>query len=312
MTVWKRRIFVGFGVLVLAVAALLWALRSPVPSTPVAVPIPNGYDCITKSPPFVTTADEPPSRNDKDFSLAKAKHYLTNNEAVLPLVQAALTNQWGVPFQFSTDWLTDHFSRDLPQAKRIAQLFSCAGYVAEQEGRSRDAVILYLDGLKFGSAVGRGGLIIDSLVSVADERIAIRCLDLIEPQLNADDCRFVLAELQKWKKNRESFQVTEEREKKWADVYGRLQVGVFRMEMMRIFEMIKAKSLHPEAAVIAKAKAKHAAVIEQVQQLEVRLALRAFELDHKAAAKGWADLVPTYLPNIPTNSETGRPLTHLF
>lgn len=310
MTVWKRRIVFSVVVCSIGVGALLYVMRAPSPSV-VALPVPNGYDSITTIPPFVLRPDEPPSRGDKDFSLARAKHYLTNNQAILPIVQHALTNQWAVPFQFSNDWLADHFSRDLPNAKKIAQLFSCAGYIAEQEGRLRDAAQLYVGGLNFGSAVARGGLIIDSLVSVADERIAIFCLDRIEPQLNSEDCRFVVAELQKWKSNRESFEAIERQETRWANIFGRLQVGFFRMQILRVAEMIKARSFHPEAQVIAKARAKHAAVLDQVQSLEVRLAVRAFELEHKTTAKSWADLVPVYLPVVPTNSQ-GRPLTHQF
>lgn len=312
MTVWKRRIIIGLFFLLVAIGAVVWVLRAPAPALAVVVPVPNGYDCISKSPALLTSPDEPPTRSDKDFSLARAKHYVTNNAAIMPLVQSALSNQWAVPIQFANDWMSEHCSHNLPQAKRIAQLFSCAGYVAEQEGRYHDAAKLYLDGLRFGSAVARGGLIIDSLVSVADERIALFPLDRLEPQLSADDCRFILAELEKWKANRESFQSVQEREKKWADVFGRLQIGAFRMELERVMEMIKTRSVYPQAAVIAKAKARYTAVVDQAQSLEVRLALRAFELERKTPAKGWADLIPTYLPVIPTNSETGRPLTHQF
>ncbi len=312
MTVLKRRICFGLVASVIVVGAVFYMLRSPPPAVVVALPVPNGYDSIAVSPAFVMNSDEPPARGDKDFSLARAKHYATNNEAIIPIIRGALTSQWAVPFQFSDNWLTEHYNRDLPKAKQIAHLISCAGYVAEQEGRNLDALKLYLDGLKFGSAVAHGGLLIDSLVSLADERIALTALNSVAPKLDVNDCRFVLADLETWKTNRQPFELTLQQEKKWADAYGRLQVGVFRMEMMRLAEMIKAKILHPEDLVIARAKGKYDSVIVIVDALRVRLAMRAFELEHKSSPKGWSDLVPAYMAEIPIDPTTKRTMVFSF
>jgi len=307
---WIGGILLAFGLICIAV----FVFNGP-GSLPPRPPVPdsNGYDDFAAAAKLRANGPrvDVPMPKDKDFSLLVARQYVADSRGVIERVEAGLAKQAVVPIDFTTNWFDNHVNT-YPELKKLEWLITLDGYVSEQDGKLHEAAKSYVDGLKFGSAVARGGLLIDCLISIADERIAISYLEGVVSKLDAGDCRFVMRELESWKTNREPFEWAAEREKKWVNVFGRMQYGSVRLMLEEISGMIAAKSIHPEAAVIAKTKGKYEAVVDQVETLKVRVAARMFELEHKSPPKGWGDLVPAYLPEIPIDIKTKRVMLFSF
>lgn len=215
-----------------------------------------------------------------------------------------------MPLQFTSNWFSNHISHELPTAKRIGRLFSLQGYLAEHEGRWSDASECYLSGIRFGSASARGGLIVDWLVGIAVQNIQLDPLENLYSKMDAPACKVAVTQLRVAATNYESFAVIVDRDKQWSERYQR--PDPLRTMALRVREMISAKSVHPEAAAIARANQKYSASILRLRRLQVQFAVRAYELEHKSSPRGWSDLVPSYLPEIPIDPQTQRPLTHQF
>ena len=60
---------------------------------------------------------------------------------------------------------------DLADLKRLAHLLTDEGRLREMENGSADAAHSYLDAIRFGNEMSRGGFIINRLVGVACEAI---------------------------------------------------------------------------------------------------------------------------------------------
>jgi hypothetical protein len=313
MTFRKRWFWIACAVIgILAIALTAFVFYSPQPEIKVALPNPNGYDDFTAAAKLLKNVGEGvPSPNDTNFSLARAETYVAKCEPIIELLHTGLSKQTAIPIGFTTNWIDEH-DGILKETKRLEMLLALKGYITEQRGDFGAAVKDYTEGLNFGSAIGRGGLIIDTLVSIAEERIALASLTRVVPKLNAMECRAVLRDLNDWRTNRETFELAAERENKWDDVFGRLEIGTVQVMVYKAEEMIKTRSLHPQAQLIVKAEAKYVGVAGIADALRIRLASRAFELEHKSPPQLWSDLVPAYLPEIPIDPQTKRPFARQF
>jgi len=120
---------------------------------------------------------------------------LTNAEP-LRLVRLGLTRACSFP----TDSAITDFSSalgDLGNLKRLVQLLVAEGRLAEIESQPADAARSYLDAIRFGNEISRGGFMINRLVGVACETIGGSPLARLAPGLNCDQSRTVIAELEK-------------------------------------------------------------------------------------------------------------------
>lgn len=301
---------------VIIVVAVVWLTivfyKSPQVLPSVSLPNPNGYDDFVAAQALLVSSGDDPLRGDKGLTLVRAQAFVGSNAPALARIRTGLVKQWKVPLGYSSNWFSQHVSRDFPNAKKFGQRFGLEGYVAEQNGRFGDAADSYASGIHFGVASAHGGLVIDWLVAIAIENIQFGPLEGIVDKLDGNQCKHALAELQAAATNYESFSTIVERDKRWGWYYDREYFGLFRALLNNAGEMIHARSLNPAATALARAKQKYDPSFLRLQRLQVRIARRAFELEHHTPAKGWSDLVPSYLPVIPTNSATGQPLTDEF
>jgi hypothetical protein len=77
----------------------------------------------------------------------------------------------------------------LARVKKLALAFRTEGELAEQEGKTNEAARVYLDGIRFGQEVCRGGLLIDRLVGIACEAITLAPWNTLVWDLDATTCR---------------------------------------------------------------------------------------------------------------------------
>src|SRR5438874_5917334 len=81
--------------------------------------------------------------------------------------------------------------------KHLAQLLSAEGQLALLNNRYLDAAHSYLDAIRLGNEISRGGLLITRLVGIACEAMGCRGLAALVPQLSPADARVVMVQLEK-------------------------------------------------------------------------------------------------------------------
>ena len=93
----------------------------------------------------------------------------------------------------------------LPSFLPLAMTLEAEGRLAEQEGRTSDAIDAYLSVIRLGHDCARGGAVGDRLRSVTGEHIGLTNLRRMKDRLTASECRDVVKALQAIDAKREPF-----------------------------------------------------------------------------------------------------------
>jgi hypothetical protein len=213
------------------------------------------------------------------------------NAEALRLVRIGLSRECRVPLDHSEEFMRRHIT-ELGSMKMITQAFSAEGRLAVLEHRNADAARAYLDAMRLGHEAARGGPLIDGLVRLAIESIGSTGLQSVATNLNAAECREVIAALETLGKKEESFQDVMQNEKDWVrrsySFYQRT-VGSF----MRLFNVGSIKQA------MQKAEQKFQTQGQRRRVLLIGIAARAYELEKGQPPKTALDLVPDYLKEVP-------------
>jgi hypothetical protein len=110
---------------------------------------------------------------------------MVTNREPLRLVRLGLSRRCAVPI----DAVIANFgsiTSDLVAFKKVAKLLSGEGRVAELENRPTDAARSYIDAIRVGNEMSRGGMIISRLVGITCEAIGSIPLVKLMPGLNCE------------------------------------------------------------------------------------------------------------------------------
>ena len=207
---------------------------------------------------------------------------LTNDAEALNEAKIALKQESRVIVDYSP--ASSRHIEALSRMKRLAQVFVAQGRVAKMDRQPRAGAHAYLDVIRLGHQLERGGTIIDSMVAVAVEALGCSALEKLSLQLNAEECREIAAALEAAETRRESIQAILAQEKAWARrAYG--FTGVFTR--LLTFKQLKAGE--------QRWAAKRTSQQVRTQRLLIKLASRAYELENGESPKNVSDLVPGYL-----------------
>jgi hypothetical protein len=288
------KLLTGFFIVavLLVVAALVFTLSQPPPAPP-PLPKPNGYDDLVRASRMV--ADNTPDYAAMDE--AELRSLVETNAESLKLARRGLGHECQVPLDYSAANPT--YFTNLAGLKRLAHSLVAEGRLMELEGRPTDAADSYLAVVRLGVATGKGGLLIDSLVSIAIEAIGTARLEKLALTLNAKQCRQAVAVLESCEAGREPMPTIVARERAWSR-----RVHGFKWQIARL---VMFKSLRQTEQGVA---AKVTSFQTRERVLLIRLASRAYELETGRPAKSVADLVPTYLKVIPQNPITGTNMAY--
>lgn len=288
------RLLTGFFAVaaVLLVAALILTLSQPAPAPP-PLPMPNGYDDFVKAGGMVTdTASDYGTMSEEEL-----RAFVKKNAEALKLVRTGLGRECRVPLDYSAT--NTAFLGNLAAIKRLAQAMTAEGRLAEMENRPADAAAAYLAVMRLGVASSHGGLIINSLVSIAIDTIGAARMEKLVTNLDAKQCREAAAALESCEAQREPTDTIMRQERAWARrVYG-LKGQLARLLMFKSLKQSEGKW-------VAKAKAQQT----RTRSLLIQLAARAYELEKGQRPKSLADLVPVYLKTIPQNPLTGTNMAY--
>ena len=216
------------------------------------------------------------------------------------MVREGLKHECRVPIEFSATYISSR-TLDLPLFKRLAYALLAEGRLAEMEGRTNDAVRIYLETIHFSHEFPRGGVMIDKMVGLASEAIGSKPLHQLVVNLNAKECREAVQLLESIDAKSESAEDVLHQEKAWAR-------RAFSWKE-RIGGFIAFKSMQSVKQNFIK---KSNDADKQRRLLMLDLAARACELEKGQHPKGYADLVPAYLKAIPKDPHTGTNLLYDF
>jgi hypothetical protein len=234
--------------------------------------------------------------NNSDFYKMDAeelRELSRQNTEALRLVRIGLSRECRAPLVSDQHTDPSHLTI-LVSTKALAQALSAEGKLAELEHRNADAARAYVDAMRLGHEAARGGPLIDGLVRLAIEGIGSTGLQSVATNLNAAECRGVIATLETIGKKEESFADVMKNEKEWVrrnfSSYQRT-VGNF----MRLFNIGSIKQA------MLKAEQKFQTQGQRRGVLLIGIAARAYELEKGQPPKTALELVPDYLKKVPTD-----------
>lgn len=289
----RIRTFLLIGVLVLAAGLFMGYLYFQ-PPEPEPLPHPNGYDDLVAAGEMLK--GEVPDEANGRLTLAECREFVSANREALDRGRLGLTRECRVPTEYSSIWLQATHMDQTIVARELARAFCVQGELANLEKRPADAASNYLTAIKMGPMLARGGLMIDGRVAISCEAMGERRLEREIQNLNIEQSRQLIAELEKVESEQEPPAQILKHEKMW--VRG-LHIG-FAGVGMYVSLAIANRSLNPIGASRKGHLSKYQAGLQWASQLKAKLAAHAYALEHGRLPASWTDLVPGYLKSVPT------------
>ncbi len=289
----SRTLLFALMIVLVAVIALI-ALRTPPPPA-APLPNPNGYDDFRKAAALLAGD----VGNATTLDLGGLRQLMATNAEPLQLLRLGLTRNCSMPtVAAATNFSL--LSSELTGQKQLAQLLAAEGRLAELENRPADAAGSYMDVIRFGNEISRGGFILVRLVGIACEAIGLTPLARLAPNLDWPQQRALAAELEKADRTA----VT------WEEV----------MQAENKFRRHQLRHIHNPITVLTgwwynrgankRAEDKHNRVEARLRLLAVELALRCYRSEQGAAPARLDQLVPRYLQSVPLDPFSGQPLIY--
>jgi hypothetical protein len=279
--------------LVAVVALLIFSLgRAP---RPAPLPNPNGYDDFLKAGAAVSGSPGDYGTLDHE---ALGELVATNAEP-LRLLRLGLTRQCALPAEAAMANSAGMLS-DLAGMKRLVQLLAAEGRLRELDNQPAEAAQSYVDAMRFGNEVSRGGFLITHLVGIACEAIGRAGLAKQVPSLSPKDARQIVTELEQIEKTRVAWDEVLRNEKRY-----------FYHEIRKIPNpMVWLQAAWSVRPAKQRGLERHNRCVAQTRLLTAELAMRCYVADKGQTPAGLADLVPGYLSNVPLDPYTKQAMIY--
>jgi hypothetical protein len=281
-------------IFVLAVLTLVVFTAGRPPTSP-PLPNPNGYDDFLKAAALLTGDVGNASTLDHDGLRA----LVSTNAESLHLIRQGLSRGCSVPTDSAMTNIAGVLA-DLPNLKSLARLLSEEGKLAEMENRNADAAQSYVDTIRFGNEISRGGFLINRLVGIACEAIGDTALSKLVPKLKPEEARRVVAELEKIG----SAQVTWDEVRRNENRFAQYQLGKGFNPISWV--MTRWGAWHSRQ----RAKMRDKKILAHLRLLTAELAVRCYQSEQGRAPTGLEQLVPKYLQSLPQDPFSDRPVIY--
>ncbi len=290
---WLGLIAVGA---VFAASFAYFAWPRPIAGPP-PLPSPNGYDDLVAAGEIVI--GQPP--DSRTASPDQLRQFVGSNRAALDRARIGLSHECGVPVEHSQAHLEVGLER-MEKTRAVVRVFSAAGKLAADEGRVADGAKSYLDLIRLGQELARGGLVLDRQLGTAVERDGIGGLQNLRVKLAGATRQDVMSALQQIEERAEPIEAVFSRERDFQDAL------IAKMGVAGILNGNKLRQLGRSAEPRTKEAA--TAVRQAARLLLIELAIQSHIEENGSPPAGLEDLVPRYLSAVPCNPEDGRPFEY--
>jgi hypothetical protein len=278
-------------------AVLVALLASTIGRSPARTPLPNpnGYDDFVKAGEAVlgNVGDFPTLDHDSLAAL------VSTNAEPLRLLRLGLTRQCVIPMDTALTNAAGGMNQ-LARMKRLVQLLAAEGRLREMENQPVDAARSYVDAIRFGNEMSRGGFIITRLVGIACEAIGYAPLAKLVPKLSPDEARAVSKDLEKLDAGRITWDEVKQSERGFM----RYQIRKHVNPIMWVMGWWQSRQA------VQRAELKHKTVVAHERLLLVELALRCYTSQQGHPPARLDDLVTNYLSKVPQDPFSGQPLIY--
>lgn len=290
----KRIILTASGAfLVVMMAAWIVLRRSDPPGVP--LPAPNGHDDFVAAGQSISGAASSTKSDPK-----RLRSRVEQNAAALQLARRGLTKESRCPVEYSETYVEQVVLPNLGRIREVARAFADEGVLAQLEGRTNAAAQSYLDGLRFAHESARGGLMIERLVGLACQAIAMQRMERVIESLEAVELNAVLTQWNEIAARREPVETLLESEYAWRRHTGSSLKSLWtRLVYSRMFR-------DPEAKFLLRARRLQA----EADLDRLGAAIRLHRLDQGKLPTRLEELVPRYLPSVPIDPFSGRPMIY--
>lgn len=278
----------------LAIVVLLTLILTR-PSPPTPLPSPNGHDDFLKAGTVVAG----PVGDFPTLDHETLRDLVSTNAEALRLLRLGLTRQCVLPAEAAMT-NTAGMMADLAGMKRLVQLLAAEGRLRELDNQPFAAAHSYLDAMRFGNEISRGGFLITRLVGIACEAIGRAALAKLVPSLSLPEARQVLAELEKMDGNRVSLDEVMRGERRYS-------YHAFRRLGNPIILVQSLWNLRPAKQ---RATERHNRNLALGRLLAAELALRCYLADKARSPARLEDLIPDYFSSVPQDPFSGQAMVY--
>src|ERR1700722_845219 len=281
-------------VLLLAMLAVLFLSVGLTPP-PQPLPNPNGYDDFLKAAALLTGNGV--DANTLDHEALRA--FMPTNAESLRLLRSGLPRQCAFPADSAMTNDAGMLS-DLARLKQLAQMLTAEGRLREMDNHRADAAQSYLDAIRLGNEMSRGGFIINRLVGIACEGIGGSRLNKLVPKLTPQEARPVIVELEKIDSTGITWEETLRNENRFT-----------RHRLLKGFNAIGwVITLWQRREIRQKVERIDKRAIARVRLLMAELAVRCYQTEQGRLPPSLEQLVPMYLQQVPLDPFSGRPIIY--
>jgi hypothetical protein len=290
----RTLLFALVAVFLLAMLAVLFLSVGLTPP-PQPLPNPNGYDDFLKAAALL--ADSAVDADTLDHDGLRA--LVSTNAESLRVLRLGLTRQCALPAD-SAVTNDSAMLGDLGRMERLAQLLTAEGRLREMDNRLGDAAQSYLDAIRLGNEMSRGGFIINRLVGIACEGIGGSRLNKLVPKLTPQEARPVIVELEKIDSTGVTWEETLRNENRFS-----------RHRLLKGFNAIGwVMTLWQRREIRQKVERIDKRAIAHERLLMAELAVRCYQSEQGRLPPSLEQLVPTYLQQVPLDPFSGRPIIY--
>ncbi len=296
---------VAVSLLILLPSAVLhYTLVTPTPIPLVELPEPNGYDDLVRANESLAKVIEPERADGVDVLRA----FVQKHASTLQIARTGLDRECQVPVRYNMEdfrsaggHIGGECTINLRHALRVEAI------LAEEEGRTEDAIRSHYDFIRLGSAAARGGLPVDRVLGLAFKGTGIAGLNDLSDGLSTQQCRELIEVLEPPETSWGPIEDCRTRKRAWEDhVFG--WPGRVWSMASRLLQMIHPRSEEEKSPYdFPNFEFRYEA---QKRLLIGKLAIRCYRLDRADLPSTLADLVPEYLPAVPKDPFSGKALIY--
>ncbi len=266
--------------------------RSPVRPP---LPNPNGYDDFIKASEAVlwNIGDWPNLDHDSLGDL------VSTNAEPLRLLRLGLIRQCVMPMDSALTNATGMMNQ-LARMKRLVHLLAAEGRLREIENQPADAARSYLDALRFGNEMSRGGFIITRLVGLACEAIGYTPLARLAPKLKPDEAHAVLKDLDKLDAGRVTWAEVQQNER----YYTRYQLRHRFNPITQVTGWLQVRQA------VRRAEMKCKVMVACERLLAAELALRCYQAEQGHPPARLDEVATNYFSHVPEDPFSRQPLVY--